>query len=448
MKLPPALALLAALASPLSGQQAPRTLSLEDALRIAEQNNPAYRSVQADLAVAGARERQSLGALLPQVSADLSLGGSASRSWVGTDPFGSPLPSQKAVETTSSYGSQGLSLSVPLFQRGRLGELRATRDEERSAAAQVRVEAGRLRAEVARRYHAALRAERTIRLEEDLLDSARERLDATQRLFRVAAQGMAEVLGAEVEVARQEQALEQARGEARKARLALGEAIGVLEAADAALTSEPLAVFDPAGLLPDSLAALALRAHPRVEQVSSSLDAAERRTGIARGLRWPTVSARAGVNRSTSGLDDRGLQILDPSARANRSFSLGFSVGLPVFDQFRSSLQVAQAEAGRTRAREGLRAIRLSVEREVRSALIDLQNAHRGIQLAERARELSRQRLEMAREQFRVSAIRFTELQQVVDRAAQAEREALRARFEFADARATLEEKVGAPVRP
>lgn len=432
-------------ASPLAAQ---RQLSLEEALRIAEESNPAYRSARSELGVASARERQSLGAFLPQVSTALSLDGRSARRWVGEDPYGNPLPSEQAIEQSTGSGAQGVSVSIPLFQRGRLDALRAARDDGRATGAQVRLEAGRLRAEVTRRYHDALRAERTIEMEERLLASARERLEATERLFRIAAQGRGEVLGAEAEVARQEQALEQARGEARKAKLALGEVMGVLEAADAVLSSEPLAAPDPSGLAADSLVALALRTHPRVEQTFSALAAAAHRADAARGERWPVIDARAGVTRSTFGNGGDALSVLDPSFRADRSLSFGLSVSLPLFDRFRTSASVAQAEAARTRAQEGVRAARLAVEREVRAALIDLQNAHRGLQLAERASDLSRERLEMAREQYRVSAIRFTDLQLVVDRAAQAERDALRARFELANALASLEERVGVPLRP
>ena len=448
MKLVPALLASLVLASPLAAQQAPQRLSLEEAVRIAEEHNPAFRGAHADLGVAAARERQTLGAFLPNVSTSLALGGSANRRWVGEDPYGNPLPSDKAIESTSSTGSQAVNLSVPVFQRGRFAERAAAGADERTAGEQVRMEAGRLRGEVVRRYHDALRAERTIALEERLLASARERLDATQRLFRIAAQGMAEVLGAEVEVARQEQALEEARGETRKAKLLLGEAMGTLATERVVLTSEPLAVFDPARLGADSLVALSLRTNPRIAQSASTLAAAEHRMRAARGGRWPTVDARLGLSRSVFGQEYEGVGILDPSTRADRNLSMGFSVSLPVFDQFRSSLQVAQADAARTRAREGERAARLAVEREVRSALIDLENAHRAIQLAERASKLSQDRLELAREQYRLGAIRFIDLQTVVDRAAQAERDALRARFAFAGALATLEEKVGAPVRP
>lgn len=445
LRILPALLLAAA---PLAAQEPPRRLTLEDALRIAEESNPGYRSAQADVRVAEARVRQSFGAFLPDVSAGFSLGGRADRTWVGRDPFGKPLPSEQAAEQVTSNASQGVDVAIPIFERGRMGEVRASRADAVSATAQVAVERDRVRAEVTRRYHAAVRAERVIQLEERLLASARERLDATRRLFRIAAQGMVEVLGAEVEVARQEQAVEQARGDARKAKLALGEYMGVIEAADARLTSEPFPVFDPTGLRADSVVALALRVQPRLAGAASAVRAAEHRVGVSRGQRWPTLSARAGLNRSMYGQDSEAISIFDPTAHADRGLSLGFSVSLPVFDQHRNSTGVAQAEATRTRAQETLRSTRLAVEREVRSALIDLENAFRGSRLAERAAKLSQDRLELAREQYRVNAIRFIDLQSVVDRAAQAERDALGARFQFAEALASLDERVGAPVRP
>jgi outer membrane protein len=447
MKSLPLSALLLLLALPAAAQQAPRELSLDEALRIAEQQNPAYRGAQTQVRDAAARERQSVGAFLPTLETRAGVGGGMSARRVGEDEFGNPLPAGEVVDRTSTSTSHALSMSVPVFQRGRVGELQAARADGSAAAAAVQVEQGRLRGEVTRRYQDAVRAERLIDLEEHLLESARERLDATERLFRIGAQGMVEVLGAEVEVARQEQAVEQARGEARKAKLALGEAMGTMEVADARLSTGPAEVFDPAALRADSLVAAALAAHPRVARDAAAVAAAGHRVGAARGQRWPRVNADLGYSRSFRGQDYEAVpSFVNPFNPFDRDFTFGLSISLPVFDQFRTSAQVAQADAGRTRAQETLRATRLAVEREVRSALIDLENAFRASELSERAARLSRDRLEMAREQYRLGAISFTELQQVVDRTAQAERDALRARFEFANALATLRERVGAPV--
>ncbi len=306
------------------------------------------------------------------------------------------------------------------------------------------LEAARLRAEVALRYLEAVRLGRILSLETRFLESSRERLGANRRLFEIAAQSLAEVLGAEVEVARQEQAVELARGEVHKAKLALGEVMGVRLPTSAELTTAPTPGADPGAAEADSVVAAALRDHPWLAQQRETLAEAGHRSGTARRGRWPVVSASADLNRSTFGQDLQGFSVLNPSSQADRTLSVGLSLRVPLLDQFRSSSRVASARANQVRAYEGVRAAELQVEREVRAALIDVWNARRAVGLAGRAAQLSRERLDLAREQYRVGAIRFTELQAVVDRTAEVEREAINAQFALAFAQVTLAEKRGA----
>jgi outer membrane protein TolC len=94
-------------------------------------------------------------------------------------------------------------------------------------------------------------------------------------------------------------------------------------------------------------------------------------------------------------------------------------------------------------AQHDLRGARLTLERDVRSALIDLRNAYRSLQLAEENADLSRERQDLTQEQYRLGGVNFTELQNVIDRMAQAERQLLDARFQFITARLSLEERLG-----
>jgi outer membrane protein TolC len=52
----------------------------------------------------------------------------------------------------------------------------------------------------------------------------------------------------------------------------------------------------------------------------------------------------------------------------------------------------------------------------------------------------------MAEQQYRIGAIDFKDLQDVVERSDEAERQVLGARFEFAAALVTLEERVGTDI--
>jgi outer membrane protein len=255
-----------------------------------------------------------------------------------------------------------------------------------------------------------------------------------------------DVLGARVDVASQEQSLARARDEAKKLRLALLQAMGLPPRdVDAfALAHAQPDTFDPAALDADALVELALRANPAVLQRQAAATAADRRASAARGVRWPSLDANFGYNRYV-----REPGLFDAFGRLeaqDRGFSFGLSASLPLFSNFRTAASIAQADAAREDAREDERASRLLTERDVRSALIDLENAHGQLRLAEQKAALSAERLELATEQYRLGALTFLNLQRVIDETANAERQALEARYVFALARVTLEERLGAPL--
>ena len=375
------------------------------------------------------------------MSSQFNLRGFSSRTVTGEDEFGQPIRRAEPLEFERSSSSQGVALSLNVFDGfANLNEMRAARADERATGARVALARARLRTGVLTSYHAARRAQLAIELEERLLASARERLEASKRLFAVAAQTQVDVLGAEIDVATQEQAVARALGDARKAELALREALGMPMAGALVLVDEPAAVFDPASLDVDALAAAAVAGSPRLTEADAQLAAAERRARAERGSRWPTVALSAGYGRQMSLSSYDALSELNPQ---NRNFDFGLSASFPIFTQFGTSAQIAAADARAGDAREDRRAAALAIERETRAAYIDLANAYSAHQLALRSAELSRERVELAQEQYRQGAIGFTVLQDVIDRAAGAERQLLQSWFDFADALAVLEERAG-----
>lgn len=434
--------LLGALFAPAAfAQDRIAELSLEEAQRIARERNPALLRVAAQEEVAGALVRQGYGMMLPNLTASMGFSASDSRILTGRDEFGRPIIRDDPLRSSASSASQGLSMNMTLFDGGaRFQELRAARAGSRVAEARTDTERLRLDAEIARLYYDALSMERQVAMEERQLASARERYEATERLFRVAAANREDVLGAQVDVASRERALERAQGEAAKAKLRLREGMGIEIAADFHLTSDFPASFDPSALDPQAMVTQALQRNPQMAVAEAGAEEAERRRAFARSARWPTITAGAGLNRSLGMPGNDALFDLNPP---DRTASFSIAASLPIFNQYRTSTAIAQANVASRNAAHELRAVRLRTEREVREAIIDLQNAYRGVQLAERAAALSRERMELALERYRVGALQFTQLQQVIDSAAAAERDELAARLAFAQAVAALEQRVG-----
>lgn len=442
-RLVPVLLLLALAPAGAAGQEVPDTLWLEDALALAWAGNPDLRIASNETERAAAMERAGWGAFLPDISASASMIDISSRTVTARNDFGQPVELEDPAEfsAAAAEGFVGASLTVfDGFQR--VNELQAARAQARGADASLDGESARLEAEVRRRFYTALATDRLVAVEERLFAAAEERLGATEAMAQAGRATPQDVLGAEVEVARQEMSLEGARGNAYAAFLVLGELLGV--------PGEP--TFQIAGELPDhdlpegleagALVAVALETSPRVRRAEAMAARADHAADAARGTRWPTVRLNAGYSREVSLAEPGQLG----SYPWNRGVTFGLSAALPLFNGFSTSAQVTDARVSQANAEEDLRKTRLATEREVRAGLTEVELAHRSVQLAERASELSRRRLDTGQEGFRRGLITFTELQQLIEQSAQTERTAVRARVEYAAAVATLNEVVGRDV--
>lgn len=425
-------------------QESVRTLSLDDAVRLAERNSPAVRRAATEHIVARTGVREAMGAMLPGIFTGLNFGGSSFHRVTAFDEFGNLVTLDDPLVSRSSSASQSVDLDITLFDAGaRRRELRAARLIVDAADARADASRLELRAEVARRYYQAVGAEKRIALEERLLVSARDQLAATERLFRVAGASRADVLGSEADVAAREGALETARGEARKQLVSVREILAVEDTVTLVLADSLPSLSRGTPFVREAVLARALGASPRLMELAARAEAMDRMAGAARSSRWPVISARAGFSRSLYDRDYNALFELNPP---DRSFNFGFSASLPLFDRFQRSARIARADAAADNAREEIRAARFATIREVETAFIDLENAQRRVLLSQRSVALSREREELSRESYRVGAIRLIELQLVLDRTAAAEREELDARVALAVARATLEEKVGGEI--
>jgi len=424
----------------------PARLTLEDAIAIARERSPDLAQARNTLNAQGSQVSAGFGAFLPTLSAQLQFAGSDSRTVTGQDDYGQPVELPEAISFRGSSSNQGLYTSLTLFNGFRNLKTYNAAKASYAAADEARLAVEtRVDAETTRRFYDAVRARQVIALEERLLASAREQRDNTARLFRTASATQEDLLGAEADVASQELQVARAEGDADKAVLAVREQLALVEPLAFEVTGELPPAWDPAAIDVDSLVALAVRAHPDIARLDATASSAHLRASAARGSYWPTVRLGASLSRSVNLRSYEALFDLNPQNR-----SLGFSVTLdwPLFQGFQTRAQVAQASSEALNAEESLRAAKLAREREVRAALIDLQNAYRGVALAERAAELSNERLRLSRERYAIGAISFANLQILIDRAAQEERQVINARYAFAASAVTVNERVGRPVRP
>jgi len=426
-----------------TAQQERPALTLEQAVQIARERNPAFRRVRLGIRDAEARVLSAYGSFLPSLDASMGWSGTRRTTSVGEDDFGGTIVQEQSRTFTSSSASQSVRSSLTLFDGFRnVNGLRAARKGVDAAEASVAGQELTLVGDVSRAFYQAILAQRQIQVEERLLQSAQEDLERQERLFTIASTDQVQVLTAEVRVALQEQALERAINQAKKARLVVLRRLGTLgEITDFEPVGELPEVFDPAVLDAGELVALALAGQPSVTRSHARVGQQEAELARARADRLPSLSANGSYGRS-SGTDGYS-SFFDFNPSASRGFNFSLSISLPIFQRFSMTQSASAARVAVDQAEEEAWETRLGVEQQVRSAFIDLENAFTGFQIQTRSSDLNRRRLELAQEQYRLGAVTFIDLQRYIDDVAQAERDLVNRQLDFANALVSLDQQVG-----
>ncbi len=420
-------------------------MTLDQAIGIATGSNPLYQQELNTLGLAGSARQRIVGDFLPSVSISAATAQGFERQSVGIDDFGRPIPNPDVRTTYRSSSSQGLTFDWTIFDGlQRFQQLKEQDAQVEAWQGSANTRLAEVVADVERAFFRAQLLRDRVALEEEVLRVSTRVLEATERLFALAAQSRADVLGARVDVQRQDQALESARRDYLQELLELRRLMGDPAIGEFELEDTPLEVFDPATLDLQDLLARADQGSPQILQSEATVALNRASARRERGTRWPTLNVNGSVGRYGWGLDQEALFDVSPTEQTSGSLSLGLSWN--IFDGFDRQYAIASADVESRNAAESLRETRLATERNVRGGVINLEAAYTNLETALSARESAEERLRLQSEEYLLAASTFLELQQVVSQAADAARDVLQARYEFIDARITLEQSIGARI--
>ena len=431
-------------AAPLAAQ-APRVLSLEEALELARQNNPLLRQAINDLELTPTGMRAAWGAFLPTLSLNLGTNVNLNRRLQAEDNFGNPIVNPNVEWVTASSSSQAVSADLRLFEGGARFHQRGA-ERARGIARERRVEAEMTAtwARVATGFYETIRQSDLLELEMAILEGKRLDLESTRRLFELAVGSRVDVLAAELEVQRQERAVRQVENEHAKAVLALRAEIVAPDMGEFTTRGTPSAPFDPEALDEAVLIGRALDQSPLIQQNRAEVDVGRASLSAQRSTRWPTISLGTYFYQNAYGQEYAAA--FKPFSSDSRYAQARLSLSIPVFSGFSNERDITQAQVDLANAEERVRQTRLEAERDVRSRLIDLRGAWDSYRLAERSSEIAEERLRLAREGYRLTTVTFSDLQLAIEGAANERRTAITARYDFVAARIALEQVVGGPL--
>ena len=466
----------------------PTTLTIDQAIDLARQNNPALQQTLNNRIGARAAVRSAYGALLP--SADASL--TALRQQGGQQIFsGTSLGARSDVNQSNyqigvNYRVNSATLITPSLQR-------ANRD---AVEADITGASENLRSNVAQQYLSALQAEATADLQDSLAVASQQELILAQAREIVGSGTQLDVQRAEVALGLQKVQVLKARNQVEIEKLRLFQLMGITQPPNIKLVSQfPVT---PLNLDLQQLIESAHNQNPGVVALRSRERVADLNVRREKGEYSPTLSlstgiggytygytnsnfpvqqaqaqidasrasciraeeVRAALNLSNQLAECNAMAFTDAQAQAIRSgnsrFPFNFTkaprafsatLSLPLFDGFAREQRLQQAMASRSDARYSVKSKELALTADVTVAYLIVTTAEKTVALQEQNAAKARQELKLVQDRYKIGATTFVDLTQARATYERAESERINAVYDYHKAFAALESAVGHPLR-
>ncbi len=379
-------------AAPAGGQtlgsdrlQISGSLSVDRAVQIGLQENLMIRASRADARAMAAETGVARSQTRPQVSANTYLSYGDSPNILST--VGGVMPTNYLTVPQKGLADQNLTLMVPLYTGGRLGQaVQAAMERERAAQADTDGVQADTVLKIKGACYRSLLAVETVRVAQARMDAASEMVRTTQALFAAGKGLESSVRRVEAELADAQRVVTTATNAQVKALLDLKAAMGVRLDSVIAL-SDPLTYAPPRGDL-NSYLTQAGRSRPELRAAQARLASARHQTGATRSAQGAQVYGMAMVDGFTS----------QPTGTRS-GYTVGLVASFPLLDggQRRSETAAAKAQEERTVAE--LRDLELRVANEVQQAWLDVETAAQNYRTAQSA-------LQSAQSAYEVTVLR------------------------------------------
>ncbi len=407
-------------------------VTLTEAIRRAKLARPTVVQARGSLRNADAQLRTARGAYLPNVNASTT----GNRSYSESPSLNSNTGQvQSAGQTTNSINF-GLNASVDLFTGFRRGadarSARATQDAAEATLTDAEYQSELL---ATQQFFDALAAQQLVRVREAGVRRAEEQLNLSRAKLSVGSATRSDSLRSVVNLGNARLALVTANSDVARTQANLARTIGVggrVAAEDDSAFYRPAPPLDPAALQAEAQAQ-----SPTVQASEAQAAAADASVKAARSAYWPSLA----LSGSTSW---NGNNRSDYQLFAQRSISLGMS--WPLFNRFQreqtivtrlSSLDVAEANAQDARR---------SVDAALTTQLAALDAAQVKIEITAASVAAASEDLRVVNERYRVGAATILDVLNSQEALAQAEVDAISARFDYLKARAQIEALIGRPL--
>jgi outer membrane protein len=408
-----------------------RKISLNEAIRMADQNAPAAVQAEGVERTSRAAKVSAVGAIMPSVTLNagrvIQYGGGQTR--VNSN-------GEQVTIASAPVNSTGLNLNMTLFDGGqRLYALRTAKYDIAAAEANRVVVKYSVALQVKQQYYAVLAAIESRDAAQLQITQAGEQFRVSVAKVRAGAATRSDSLRGVIQIGNAQLALITAQSNKEAADAALTRLVG----SEVPVTADPASVQENMAALPDSAELAALAKHgPAVQQAIANVEASEEQTKAAKAPYLPSLSAS--YARTGSGTDTRfGLGDNPFSYNGRLSFLLSY----PIFNNFSREEQVVRARVAQTNAQVTLRDTQMAQQEGLTQNIGALRSASQRVAIQVASVAAAEEDVRVQQQRYNIGMSVLLDLITSQAALATAEQALIQARYDYRIARAQLEALIG-----
>ncbi|MGC9490685.1 MAG: TolC family protein [Thermovirgaceae bacterium] len=390
------------------------TISLEQCIGLALENHPSILSAESDARSSSSRIDQQSAGFKPSVNI-----------------------TARHIETSgNTTTSSGISLNQLISDGGRTSaSVSAARRNHDAACMNLERARQNVVYDVTAAYYAVLQAQRNVKVAEETLGLYEEQLRKARSAYDVGVVARSDVTAAIVDLGNARLGLVSASADLRRAFAVLENSMGTPELPSGYRLVE---AASPEKITIDLDTAVdeAIKNRPDFASNRFQVESAEATLRLQEKSMSPELSAYAGYDWSHngSGNDD--------------DWQVGLSLSIPVYDGGLSRAKTEEARANLAKNLSGLDSSRMNILLEVRTALLDLEEAGEFIDVSRLLVAQARENLDLATGRYHVGVGNSLEVSQAAENYSQAQKNHNEAIYQYHLAVAGLEASLGRDLLP
>ena len=450
-------------------------LSVENCIEIALSGNPAHQKYKTGITLSSSNELAAWGSFLPNLTGGFSLYDddyyNATYTWpdgsIVSRPINIPIPADTSLtwndvngngtlepeeiealttaastqvinpsDGTRKYSSGYLQLTYSLFSGGRdFYNVKNARASKKVSEYNLDRDSQLLAYNVSNAYFDVLANQQLLELAIRVLDQRKEQFRLATARYNVGSVTKLDVMQAEIDLGIQENQFLQSEQELKISRMEINRLMGIYleesyNVVDDSVLFAP--VFDPTKLV-----RTALDNRPDLKMYEAQLSAYNSTVMAERGSYLPAINFD--LQFSKDELDDTDWTF-NP---INRDTRYGFNLTWDFFSGFSRENRVKQAQVNALNSKYDIMDSKLSIEKEVKEAVLNLERIYSQSLITRKNRELARKTLTLERERYRLGSASLLDLRSAQVTHIQAETDHISKLLEFKTTLALLEYATG-----